>query len=79
MKNPYNSTAWRHFRVEYLAAHPRCVCVMCVQHGRKPCMKPANTVDHVIPARLGNVTRFAANCRSCHSRKTALYDHGFGH
>lgn len=76
--NPYTSREWRTFRAEYLRVHPYCSCTACAQHGKKLCMRKADTVDHVTPARAGNVTRFAAMCHSCHSRKTAKYDGGFG-
>lgn len=75
--NPYLSREWRTFRKGYLAAHPRCVCTACPTH-RPPCNRIANTVDHVIPARVGGVKLFQAMCASCHSRKTATYDGGFG-
>ena len=67
--NIYNNAAWRRFRLQFLAAHPRCVV----------CGGPANTVDHVIDASAAGLfpklpagtPAFQAMCRADHSKKTA--------
>lgn len=76
--NPYASREWRSFRAQFLSLNPRCVCTACSTHKGKTCGAVANTVDHVTPARAGGVRLFQAMCASCHSRKTATYDGGFG-
>jgi 5-methylcytosine-specific restriction enzyme A len=69
----YRSAAWREARAEFLAAHPFC----------SGCGAPATVVDHKDPHR-GNPLifwdrrRWQALCASCHGRKTAARDGGFG-
>lgn len=67
---------WRRIRARHLSAHP--LCVDCLKHGRT---EAAGHVDHIIPLRKGG-THAAGNlqslCASCHSRKTAKEDGGFG-
>lgn len=64
---------WREYRKEFLKRNPNC----------KQCGAPATVIDHVIPHK-GNVglfwTRFnhMALCKTCHDRKTGMYDGGFG-
>lgn len=63
---------WRKKREKVLADNR--VCVVCRQ-------TPSDTVDHIIPKRAGGTDAYdnlQAVCRSCHSRKTALCDFGFG-
>lgn len=74
----YNSR-WRKARLTYLRQHP--LCVHCEREGR---VTAATDVDHITPHR-GDQELFwdAANnwqplCKSCHSRKTATEDNGFG-
>lgn len=46
------------------------------------CMNAATDVDHVQPKCKGGTNELGnlqALCKSCHSRKTALEDGGFGH
>ena len=63
---------WRAARTAYLAEHSFCEC------GAR-----ATEIDHIV-AHRGNIRLFwsrnnwAARCKPCHSRKTALYDGGFG-
>lgn len=74
----YNTQAWARARVAFLRAHP--LCEQCKRDGR---LTPSTDVDHIVPHR-GDVTLFndvnnlQALCRSCHSRKTATEDGGFG-
>jgi 5-methylcytosine-specific restriction protein A len=64
---------WRKYRQRYLIEHPWCVS----------CNGLANVVDHVKP-HVGDVKlmwdpkNHQAMCSSCHSRKTARVDGGFG-
>lgn len=69
---------WKRERLLFLRAHPMCECEVC--NGQ---MLPATVVDHIVPHR-GNRTLFwdqsnwCAMAKSCHDRKTALEDGGFG-
>ena len=45
------------------------------------CGKVATEVDHIVPIRKGGLNELdnlQSLCKSCHSRKTAKYDGGFG-
>jgi 5-methylcytosine-specific restriction enzyme A len=66
---------WQQFRLSFLAEHP--LCERC-----KPRVVEATVVDHVTPHK-GDAAAFWAGpfcalCDSCHSRKTATEDGGFG-
>ena len=67
---------WRRIRSRHLSQHP--LCAHCLQNGRT---EAAQHVDHIIPLRKGG-THAKGNlqslCASCHSRKTAREDGGFG-
>lgn len=69
---------WKRYRLVYLAEHPW--CKICLDMGIH---EPATDVDHVVPHK-GDPTRFwdpenhQGLCASCHSRKTASEDGGFG-
>jgi 5-methylcytosine-specific restriction endonuclease McrA len=73
--NPkYLRKPWRALRAEKLRQDP--LCVECFKAGR---VTPANHVDH----RDGNPDNDAwgnldSLCASCHSRKTATQDGGYG-
>lgn len=67
---------WEKVRAVYLGRNP--LCVLC-----KPRITAANEVDHIIPHRgdkelFWNVKNWQALCKSCHSKKTAREDGGFG-
>lgn len=71
---------WAKAKKRYLATHP--TCVYCAQEGR---IRPANTVDHIVPHKgntgmFWNVNNWAACCRRCNSRKgdKPLRKVGFG-
>ncbi|MBB4267611.1 HNH endonuclease [Roseospira visakhapatnamensis] len=70
---PTRTAAWKRARRAFLAEHP--VCAVCGA--------PATVVDHIVPHR-GDLTvfwdrsRWQALCASCHGRKTAARDGGFG-
>lgn len=73
----YNSK-WRKASKSYLKDHP--LCEECKKEGR---LTPATEVDHKVPHK-GDMKLFwdkdnwQALCKSCHSKKTALEDGGFG-
>jgi 5-methylcytosine-specific restriction endonuclease McrA len=66
------SPDWRALRAEVLARDPIC----------KDCgVKPSKHADHVLPKREGGrdvASNLRGLCHSCHSRKTAAVDGGFG-
>jgi 5-methylcytosine-specific restriction protein A len=73
---------WRKVSRAFLQAHPLCTGFdsLCEERGKRT---PSTEVDHVVPHR-GNMRLFwdqdnwQALCHTCHSRKTALEDGGFG-
>ena len=71
---PTNSAAWRRIRAAHLMAQP--LCVMCEREGR---ITPATHVDHIDGDSHNNhPDNLQSLCASCHSRKTARQDGGFG-
>lgn len=72
------TSAWAKARAAYLSAHP-----LCVVHRAQGALVAATVVDHKVPHR-GDKTLFWASgnwqalCKSCHDRKTATEDGGFG-
>lgn len=73
----YNG-AWRRARSAFLMVHP--LCEECKRNGRQT---PAVVVDHIIPHKgngelFWNEKNWQALCKSCHDRKTAKEDGGFG-
>lgn len=76
-----NSWQWRKpggTREAYLNENP--VCVKCREQGR---LTPATNVDHVRPHNedpelFWDWGNYQALCQSCHSKKTAKEDGGFG-
>ncbi|WP_229726165.1 HNH endonuclease [Oxalicibacterium faecigallinarum] len=70
---------WQKARETYLQSHP--LCVRCAEQGL---VVQSTVVDHIIPHR-GDSTLFwdskgnwQALCKTCHDRKTATEDGGFG-
>ncbi len=66
-------SAWSRASKGFLASHPNCT----------GCGAPATVVDHVQPHRgdrrlFWDKSNWAALCTSCHGRKTAGQDGGFG-
>ena len=64
---------WRKYTKQYRVDYPHCV----------DCGAPAEVTDHVIPHRgdmrlFWDANNHAPMCRSCHNRKTATADGGFG-
>lgn len=67
---PTNSPQWRMIREVVLRRQP--VCAHCW-------IAPATDVDHVDGDAWNNSpVNLVGLCRPCHSRKTALFDGGFG-
>lgn len=69
---------WRKARKIHLNEHP--LCVHCKQEGK---IVPANEVDHAIAHKgdyflFWDESNWQSLCKSCHSRKTAIENGGFG-
>lgn len=69
---------WRAARNRYLAQHP--LCKECFGAGR---LNAATAVDHIVPHKgdkklFWDKSNWQPLCASCHSRKTATEDGGFG-
>lgn len=65
-------SAWARIRAEHLRLQPTCCS----------CGRPGAHVDHIQPRAQGGSDEHAnlqTLCASCHSRKTATQDGGFGH
>lgn len=63
--------AWQQVRRAHLTLEPFC----------RACGAVAVDVDHITPKRQGGTddeSNLQSLCRSCHARKTDLYDGGFG-
>lgn len=74
----YRSKRWQTERAAYLHDHP--LCVECKRHDL---IRPASVVDHIDPHGGNDLvfwdrSRWQALCPSCHGRKTASSDGGFG-
>ena len=70
--------AWQRYRLVYLAEYP--LCVDCESRGR---IVPATVVDHKQPHKgdmvlFWNPKNHQGMCKTCHDRKTASEDGGFG-
>ena len=62
---------WRKIRKQHLAENPFCAV----------CNNWASHVDHIVPLSYGGTndsSNLQSLCRSCHSKKTAKHDGGFG-
>ena len=73
-----DSRRWRTARLRHLARSP--LCVRCLGVGRST---PATDVDHIRahendPVLFWDPTNWQSLCDSCHSKKTATTDKGFG-
>jgi len=70
---------WQKYREQYLKEHPLCV-MDCEAEGR---VTASTTVDHIIPHKgdqelFWDPDNHHAGCKTCHDRKTATQDGGFG-
>lgn len=66
---------WRRVRVAFLRKHPDCEWPGEEGHA------PATEADHIVPLADGGThdwDNLRAYCKPHHSRKTALYDGGYG-
>lgn len=77
------TSQWAHFSRTWLRQHPDCACTNPACHHPGSCEHPATQVDHIDGSgRTGPRAYDPANaqslCQSCHSRKTATLDGGFG-
>lgn len=71
---PTSSAAWRALRALVLREQP--LCEMCLTAGR---IRAASVVDHIDGDALNNErSNLQSLCASCHARKTAREDGGFG-
>lgn len=73
----YNSR-WAQARKAFITAHP--LCAECLKKGK---YTPATDVDHIVPHKGNKILFWNRNnwqslCHSCHSRKTAKEDGGYG-
>lgn len=74
----YGSYRWQQTRVRFLALYP-----LCAHCQAKNIVTVATVVDHIEPHR-GNMalfwdeSNFQPLCETCHNRKTATEDSGFG-
>ena len=74
----YRSKRWRTERAAFLHDHP-----LCVECQRDDLIRPASVVDHIDrhggdAAVFWDKSRWQALCASCHGKKTASRDGGFG-
>lgn len=75
----YNLPAWKALRMMWLKSHP--LCEECKRNGIPT--TPATLVDHIEPHRgdwnlFMDPENLQSLCSSCHSKKTATEDGGFG-
>ena len=73
---------WRKAKTAFLKDHPLCECDTC-KSLPPPRRKRATAVDHITPHRGDKVLfwdrrNWKAMSHTCHSRKTAMMDGGFG-
>ncbi|WP_301171043.1 HNH endonuclease [Brevibacillus nitrificans] len=69
---------WRKAREAFLRVHP--LCIHCLKDGK---VMAATVVDHIKPHKGNRIlfwdrSNWQALCASCHSKKTATEDGGFG-
>lgn len=70
---------WKKVRILQLTQEP--LCCICIDDGRTV---QATVVDHIVPHKGDQALMWDGNnhqslCKSCHDRKTATEDGGFGH
>jgi 5-methylcytosine-specific restriction enzyme A len=73
------TSAWTKARAAWLRKHP-----LCAEHARQGRVEAANAVDHITPHKgdkdlfWASATNWQSLCKTCHDRKTATEDGGFG-
>lgn len=76
----YGTRRWKEYRKRYQISNPW--CAECLKSGKEV---PMRDIDHIIPVSgpfdplFWDQTNHQPLCHSCHSRKTASEDGGFGH
>lgn len=75
----YHSREWKHIR-QFVLDRDNYVCQYCYRFG---IVRPANTVDHIVPGQVApelirDTSNLATICRGCHIRKTD-WEHKFYH
>ncbi|KKN04348.1 hypothetical protein LCGC14_1098270 [marine sediment metagenome] len=73
---PYDRAKWKRLRKMVLARDP--LCVECETQGR---VEASTHVDHITALCEGGTDHMGnlqGLCASCHNRKTAMQDGGFG-
>ncbi len=77
----YRSAEWKRYRKDYLALNSFCSTPGCDQKAtvidHKKSVKRGSTVAEIMRL-FWDRTNHDPKCRSCHNRKTALVDGGFG-
>lgn len=72
----YKTARWQRLRKMALARDP--LCVICLAHGHT---EASTHVDHIVALKDGgthSMDNLQGLCASCHNRKTATEDGGFG-
>jgi len=72
---------WQQISKQYLAHHPICEGLYRdIDGSLKPCLYKSTHTDHIRGREHGDGWHnLQALCHSCHSKKTAKFDGGFGH
>ena len=76
----YTTAQWKNLRTLVLARDP--ICMMLLPNG-EVCNRPATVADHIKPHHgdhflFSDLSNLRGVCKSCHDRKTATLDGGFG-
>ncbi len=72
----YDTARWKRLRLMVLRRDP--ICVLCKERGF---FVPSQHSDHIVALEAGgtiDMKNLRGLCHSCHSRKTATEDGGFG-
>lgn len=78
------SARWAKYRKWYLSQPEHALCVRCLAED-PPRLSPATQVDHIKPVSgpddplFWEPSNHQPLCETCHSRKTATEDGGYGH
>lgn len=72
------TSAWQKARAAFLAKHP-----LCAECERNSVVAAASVVDHIVPHKGDKVlfwdrSNWQSMCKTCHDRKTATEDGGWG-